>query len=504
MAISLKAQIPGTVKLQARIWTLWWLLLAGVGLLHLLTLTISPTVWMDEIFIVEFGRLTFEPNTDWSIMWADRPLLLLNYLGSALQEIAFQASNLSVVGPRFSALVGGLLAATTLFGYLLARQIPQKISFLLAATLLLEPMFVQSYRGGRVDGWAIAACLLSCWLLRVAMNRGQNGKTTSIWIAIAGGLAVVGQFMWISAVLLYPLILIEFLELLAVFRKQRQRNSDILQAITALVLGGLVVGLILMVPIFPRLGTIFSDFITLSKNNQTIRDRSNFFGEIPLIWAGLLNTYKLNPLLLPTVGLGMVFSRDRKLLLTTLFVFGLILVTFVYQFRCIYVLPYFACLMAAPFHPTQQGLNHNIRPILVGLLLVLLLWGGGLSLVVRPALALKQSAGRAPDILCEAGMELVGSGAKPVYLGTPELYYSGRSLGWKMYKVVGNRPDAQKLLPKINYVVGIPQQLDDMSNQIVHDFDLKKQSIYKSKFAQNGSSAAIGAKPYDSFIAFSR
>jgi hypothetical protein len=89
-------------------------------------------------------------------------------------------------------------------------------------------------------------------------------------------------------------------------------------------------------------------------------------------------------------------------------------------------------------------------------------------------------------------------------LGAPELYYSGRSLGWKMYKVIGSRPDAEKLLPKIDYVVGIPEQLDSASNQVVHDFDLKKQSIYKSKFAQSGESTTIGAKPYDSFIAFSR
>jgi hypothetical protein len=519
MAISLKMRFPAAARLQSRTWTLWWILLVCVGLFHLLTLTISPTVWMDEVFTVEFGRMTLEPNTTWSIMWAGRPLLLFNYLGSTIQEIAFQLGHQSVMGPRLSSLIGGLLAATALFGYLLARQIPKTISFLLAFILLLEPMFVQSYRGGRVDSWAIAVCLLACWLLRVAINRGQNGKNRTKLVAMAGGLAVTSQFVWISALLLYPLILIEFLDLLKTAKGQRQGRQFVLRQILTISLGGILAGAILIVPILPHLGTLLSNMVTLSTNNQTLRDRSHFLGEIPWILNAVFSTYKLSPFLLPVVGLGVVLCRDRRLVLATFFMAALVFVTHVYQFRCIYLLPYFFLLLADPFHPSRRLSNVNIRRILIGALCVLVLWGSGLSLVVRPAIALNQSAGRAPTILCNAGMALVGAGAHNVYLGTPELYYAGRALGWKMYKLPDNSrvlaPQAgskfstlaqRANLPAIDYVVSIPNQLDANTEQIIQDFGLNKQKVFTNPATAQTNAVNLpgGAKPYSSFIVFSR
>jgi hypothetical protein len=518
MAISLKTQLSGATRLQSRVWTIWWVLLICVAIPHLLTLTISPTVWLDEVNTIEFGRLTLEPNSDWSLFWAGRPLLLFNYLGSTIQELAFRASRFSIIGPRLVSLLSGFLASTALFGYLLARRIPQRLSFFLSALFLLEPMFVQSYRGGRVDGLAIAMCLFACWLLRVAINRGQNGKNITKLVALAGGLAAVGQFMWISALLLYPLIFIEFLELLQRSRGYN-RGRFVSRQVLALLLGGITASVILMVPILPHLGTLLSDVMTLSKNNETIRDRSNILGEISKMAAAVVTTYKLNPLLLPAVGLGMVLSRDRKMILMTLAMIGLVLVTIVYQFRCIYLLPYFLCLMAEPFqlnHPTTRQNSHRL---LAGLLLIVFLWGASLSLIVRPVLALNQRTGRSPDILHDAGMVLVGTGDHTVYLDTPELYYAGRALGWKMYKLIGIKPADIKAsaevqstrehtgvrgmeLPAIEHVVGIPNQFDATATQVAQTFGLNKQSSFKSKFAQTDTSVTLGAKPYDSFISF--
>jgi hypothetical protein len=62
--------------------------------------------------IVEYGRLTLTPASDWSTHWIGKPMPLLTYLGTTLQELVFRASHLTRIGPRLAGLCGGVLAAS--------------------------------------------------------------------------------------------------------------------------------------------------------------------------------------------------------------------------------------------------------------------------------------------------------------------------------------------------------------------------------------------------------
>src|SRR5437763_668842 len=99
-----------------RIWVSWLIILSAVSLIHLLTLTISPTLWVDEAQIIEHGRLIFfDPHSSWSVNWwtaANRPIQFWSYLGPALQEAAFRMTMPLSSGPRIASLLGAMIAAT--------------------------------------------------------------------------------------------------------------------------------------------------------------------------------------------------------------------------------------------------------------------------------------------------------------------------------------------------------------------------------------------------------
>ncbi len=49
--------------LDRRFWTIWSLVLLVVFIIHSFTLTISPIVYPDEAYIIEYGRIVLEPHT---------------------------------------------------------------------------------------------------------------------------------------------------------------------------------------------------------------------------------------------------------------------------------------------------------------------------------------------------------------------------------------------------------------------------------------------------------
>ncbi|WP_197036064.1 hypothetical protein [Fischerella sp. PCC 9605] len=367
-------------------------------------------------------------------MLTNRPVLLLSYLGATLQELAFRASNLSIIGPRLASLIGGMIAATALLGWLLSRQTPKSMAWLLALVFLLEPIFVQSYRGARVDCWAFALCFSSCWMLRLAMARIQNAQTFTWLVALAGSLTAANIFVWPSAFLLYPLVILELVELIWRVQALRRDWKTSLWQIIAFALGGGITATLLVIPIWQQLTVTLSDLRVIASGDSTLRERSSLLTEIINTLKGVLSTYKTNPLLPIIALIGVIFSREKKLILTTLFLFTLLLITKFYTFRAVYLLPYILCLISGIYQDFEHRLNTKIhRRIVSSLLILLLTWSVVLSLIVRPALALSQKEGREPQILYNAGVSSIGAGSHKIYLDAGEFYYVGRSLGWKMF-----------------------------------------------------------------------
>ncbi|MFB2773257.1 hypothetical protein ACE1AT_28890 [Pelatocladus sp. BLCC-F211] len=470
-----------------RFWIAWSIAIVIVFVVHLLTLTISLPIWQDEVQIIEYGRLTLEPQSDWSLNWSvltNKPIYLFSYLGVILQELAFRASNLSMVGPRLASLLGAIIAATAFLGWLLSRKTPKRVAWILALIFLLEPLFVQSYRGARVDCWVFALCFASCWMLRLAMERIQNGQR-SIWlVTLAGSLTAANIFVWPSAVLLYPLVIVELVELIQRVQTVSKDWKTSLSQIILFAVGAGITAILLVIPIWWHITRILSDLQLIGSADK----RLNTETEIISALKNTLFIYKFNPLLPIIVLIGFIFSHENKLRLTTLFLLVFIVITRSYALRVIYLSPYILCLFGGIFQYFEQKRQTKIhRRIASSLLILLLTWSIVLSLVVRPVMVLSQKEGRNPQLIYNAGISSIGTGSHKVYLDVFPFYYVGRSLGWKMFLPFGfpfdrrsedlqqgNDVKFRQLLSSVDYAI-VPQNITPEMISLIEEAGLRYQ-----------------------------
>lgn len=468
---------PGTGRVGDRqLWLFWALMLLIVSMVHCLTLSISPTIWQDEVQILDYGRSALTPHTDWSITWnyeLNRPVFSFSYLANVLQEIALRLTRFSVIGPRIVTLVGALVAATVTLGWLLARRVNPRVAWLVSLIFLLDPMFVQSYRGGRVDCWVFAACLGACWLVRAAQTRAAAYQQSCYGlVALAGSLGVAAIFIWPSAVFLYPLIC---LELGCLLRQPQSLNpGSRLPHLMVFCGGAILTGALLWLPIGQRAGAALRDIYALSTTSGGVGHSGGSIGtylktvfSTRLVDLGL--SFKVSPFL-PLATLGSLFYRRQTgLLCTALFAIALVLNTSVYIFRVIYLLPYCVVLVSSLYEPpTRQPKSiAQQRWLKTGLLLLLLGWSFSLSILMRPAVALGQATGRNPQILTDVATAEMGAGEPRVFLlGAIEFYHAGRKLNWKMfwqylhsptsYLEILDKPAYQDIFERLDYLI-LPQ-----------------------------------------------
>lgn len=412
----------------ASAWRVWAFLALAIAAVHALTLRISPTIWQDEVQIVDYGRATvFERGTDWSVNWhpSGRPIPLFNYLGGALQEGAFRAAGHSMAGPRAASIIGAVFAGCMCLGWLAARGAPPLAALAGALLLLLDPGFVQSYRGARVDCWAVGCCLASAWLLRAQAGQGMGWR----WGA-AGACAAAGGLFWPSALFMGPLLAAEAW---AGTRPGPGRGREAVACAVVFGAAGVVVVAGALLPFHREIQAMLGDLLAVSQQGLHIKPSASFWDRLQ--WAGFGQAVKLGPwlfvLALPAFWVG----RDWPLMLAFGAAAGAILATNAYVHRIVYLLPYGIGLLAgaaAVCARPEAGVWR--RRLLAGATGLALGWGVLLTMAARPWLALRQAAGRDPQLLVEAANKAVGPGPLAVYVSPWEFYYAGRQLGWKQYK----------------------------------------------------------------------
>ncbi|MDB9442149.1 hypothetical protein PN497_12370 [Sphaerospermopsis kisseleviana CS-549] len=326
-------------------------------MIHCLTLTVSPTIWQDEVQIIDYGRTFLNSNTDWGMNWDvanNRPYLTLFYLGCLVQELAFKATHFSIVGPRIVSLIGASLAATTTMGYLSSRQVPLKIAALLGLALLLDPLFVQSYRGDRIDCWVIAICFAACWLLRLSIDSIHNHQSNLVPVSLAGSLSVIAVFIWPSALILYPLILVELLSLLYVTTKGTDSLTSGVQLIAIFAGAVIITGILIIIPITGQLGILVNNFLEFTS------ERVGGFGLSAII--NLFVSFKNSPFLPILAVISCISRRDKALLIASLFALSLVLNSGVYVHRVIYMLPYFITLSSELYRQDKKSPIQKLIP----------------------------------------------------------------------------------------------------------------------------------------------
>ncbi len=445
----------------------WW---AGIALalfvLHASTATLSPVAWQDEVQILDWGR-GFMPGADqgaaMSWLYEGRTYRMICYLGCVLQETAYRVAGGEMLGPRLSSILGAVLASFALLGWLLARGTVPWIALVCSLLLLCDPSFTLGYRGARVDSWAIAFMLLACWAAvrgrREARGEGRGARAWRAlgWFVLAGICTGVAGVIWVSAILLLPLLVHELWGKEARGagheargeKKQesgdRPSDSGSLRvgerqagggSLGMLFLGTSVTGLaalitvgLLFLPVWSLLPEMLGDF-TGRGSGQVSRflDGASWQKR----WRSLLG----NPLLVPLALVAFFIRRQWTLFAAFLLAAALTLYTGAYVHRAVYLLPYLLVGVASA-GTTLWSKKDDVwwmRPVIGLVLLLMLVWSAGISVAGRNFVAWRERAVRDPALVLDWAQSTVGPGPAKVYLWTWDWYYAGRKLGWSLHK----------------------------------------------------------------------
>jgi hypothetical protein len=454
------------------------------------SLRFSPTIWQDEIQILDWGR-SILPGGDqgYGMSWLEsgRPYAFVSYLGCAMQELACQLSSDDPFGPRFFSILGAVVAAGAMFGWLMQSGVRPWVAVTAGMIFLTDAMFAQSYRGGRVDSWAMAFMLLACWAASTARDakrispptkRAKLASTSPIvrrrwlerptelfassgstrfagwlplsWFALAGVCVGISGLIWVSSSLLLPLIAAELL--FGIGRKNETLGfaSAMLGACVAACTAAITM-ILLLLPVWDRLPEMLLDFAQKSPQH-----------------VGLLELVTKIPLLLEqTVGsacvivfgfISLCFANQRPLLIAFMVSIFLVLMTMPYVHRNVYLMPYLIAGLALGVDDVlRRRSGPHIERITIFGLATCLFWSSTFTLVGRSFVAYHESESRNPQIIMDMGLKNVGTGPHSVYLWNWEFGYAARTLGWSFYKGFPNEnlqsPQFLALLRHVDYLI---------------------------------------------------
>ena len=435
-------------------WFYWLLIGIAVLAIHLTSLDLYPRVTQDGAQIVELGRVFLDSSTTWSANWnvhESQPLFPMSYVGSAIQELAYVMGAPSILGPRLLSIIGALLAASCALGWMMARGTPRWVALFIAMAFLLDPIFNSSYREGRIDCLAFAAVLAACWLLGLALNRAENHENVHWHICFAGALLGLSPFLWATSLVLAPLVILEFFYLAKFFWRDREehRFASLSSLCAWFIAGGIIAVTILLLPIL----------INWEHYSLSISEGMRIQKVASVIKRSIVDMYVVyDPLIVPVVLTALLVRREVGLIIAMMVALIMMSQTMIYQMRIVYLLPYLIAFIAGA--GATLSLNNNIqrrRAVLYSMLGFLLALNVGITLVRRPVIALHQKDARLPENITQAMNKAIGAGPHKVFMQEWDMYFAGRALGWKIYKVFGRAgvgtPEFQEFLANMDYVI---------------------------------------------------
>lgn len=452
-------------------WTLWFLLACAAIAIHLLTLRLSPTIWRDEVQIVEFGRTALTAtDRDWSINLSvqGQPIRTLCYLCCCLQEQAFRLAGKTEIGPRVASLLGAVFAGSCMLGWLLSRGTRPVAALVCASLLLFDPVFAQSYRGARVDCWAFGFLFVSCWAVWLAAaNAKLPGRLRSTLYLIAAGAAFAfSGLCWASALLLIPLLVHELVSAYQI--RFTTGKMLLLLRLLLLLAGSTAVALLLLLT--PEADSVAATLTDLTGEISVVSEKVSASSSL----LAVAKSYRFSPWLFAFGLLSFLVPCNRLLGVAFLLALCGVVVTHAYIYRALYLLPYLLLGLSGLF--AYLARLAPPRPLLakcaVGATVLLLCWDLALTFALRPWTALQHQTSRHPDRLKEAISPFIRKQNAVVYSPRWELYYLGRRMGWHLVNFsdsdrTGNYTLVQPFLSNIDFVV---LREGDASNQQIQSF----------------------------------
>jgi hypothetical protein len=178
-----------------------------------------------------------------------------------------------------------------------------------------------------------------------------------------------------------------------------------------------------------------------------------------VIKRSIVDMYAVHdPLIVPVVLASLLVRREAGIIIAMLLALLMMSQTMIYQMRILYLLPYLVAFIASASATLslRKDIQHR-RAVLYSLLGFLLALNVGITLVRRPAIAFHQKEARLPENITHAMNQAIGAGPYNVFMQEWDMYFAGRALGWKIYKIFGRAgegtPEFRKFLAKMDYVI---------------------------------------------------
>lgn len=374
--------------------------------------------WVDEIHIVEMGRLILADGAVDTILASKDgvPYIPLYYLGPCLQEILFRT--FGPIGVRISPLIG-LSATAFFFNRWLNRaySLRRRTVLLLTLIALTAPLLVQSTRLVRVDNW-VFACVFA--VLVILGRSGGAPRTTSSLIA-AGAIAAASVFIWPTAILpamLFPVIC---------FSARQKKEFAIF------LLSGAATVILLILPVKRQLLDMVSAFGAYADSSHP-----GTFSPVGLLVPFVKETLR-SPFLMALSAFGFgLWTVSRRCAMIAAFLLALLIgiVSNLHTFRFIFLTPFFLVMTA----DATAWMERRAPRLSLALLTITALYGvitGPLAYLIAP----HETISRQTE---SALLAAVGQGNQRILTPDFATYYIGRQNGWRQFTVNGLGDDGDE------------------------------------------------------------
>lgn len=412
--------------------------------LHCVTISHSPAIWKDEVQILDYARVLFNPSTDWSLTMDRRARagLLPNPVYLAVLHGWTKVFGLSPAATRSLACVSASAAVVLFWALMRSVAIGPWMCTVAGLGLWFDGLFIKSFRGARADPFAMAVALGACLAWNLALRRNS-----SRWAAVAGMLAPISLLSWPTAavvLLLAPGLWGRF----AVCERDLRLRLCLIAATS----GAAVVAIYALAYWLPNRERIAA----------TLLDTYSL-GRIPVLRA-CRGTFSFAPwvfLALAAATILAVWRRSAAVPAAAL-VLGLLIVAAgpqTHEYRLVYLLPSMYFFIAQAF-PEKMG----------WILLVALLTAapsGTVHCGMRVLAGVQNYemrdyapiAARLRQLIPEGAQVVTGPGCDS------EHYYTGRANAWRMYDI--NADIAVRNVPVFYLLVehnrGLPDWIGDYS-----------------------------------------
>ena len=304
--------------------------------------------WMDEVHIVEMGKNFLFPESS----FGESILLQTNgqsfippyYIGPVIQELLFRC--FGEAGTRLWPIIGLILSAIALAWFMKScGRYSRKCIIITSALAVSLPLFVQSTRLVRIDTWAFSLCFLTCALLS---KRRYN---------FAAVVAAISPFVWPSAIMLFPLYLMVYIE-----NKEPAKRliSPILIAI-----GVIAIMLIPLIHIFSVTTSSLSQYFTVYGGGSPTGGNIDVVHRLKSLVIPAIKETLRAPFFLLVAYVGMVLSLFKRKALLMMFSVAVIIgiATGMHTFRYIYLMPYFILFAAEAIECSNRKVNIITRTV---------------------------------------------------------------------------------------------------------------------------------------------